>query len=152
MSAAERPRTAQFGEYTITGKLGEGGMCVVYRARKKGDLQDCALKLLREERRTDERVLDLFVTEADLSLLLHHPNLIETYDAGEIDGRYYIAMELVEGANLKEISSQCERSEAILAPARSSSALCASPCGSTSITRSIPNRSTRYFVNEAAQP
>lgn len=112
MSAPERPdrpRTAQFGEYTITGKLGEGGMCIVYRARKQGDLQDCALKMLREERRSDERVLDLFVTEADLSLLLHHPNLIETYDAGEHAGRYYIAMELVEGANLKEIISQCER-------------------------------------------
>lgn len=109
MSQPERPKTAQFGDYTVTGKLGEGGMCVVYRARKKGELGDCALKLLREERRTDERVLDLFVTEADLSLLLHHPNLIETFDAGEIGGRYYIAMELVEGANLKEIVSQCER-------------------------------------------
>lgn len=105
----ERPKSAQFGDYTITGKLGEGGMCIVYRARKKGELQDCALKMLREERRSDERVLDLFVTEADLSLLLHHPNLIETYDAGEISGRYFIAMELVEGANLKEIASQCER-------------------------------------------
>lgn len=108
-AAPERPKSVQFGDYTITGKLGEGGMCAVYRARKKGELTDCALKLLREERRGDERVLDLFVTEADLSMLLHHPNLIETFDAGEVNGRYYIAMELIDGANLKEIAGQCAR-------------------------------------------
>ena len=109
MSGSDKPKTMQFGEYTLTGMLGEGGMCRVFRARRKGELQDCALKLLREDRRGDERVLDLFVTEADLSLLLKHPNLIDTFDAGEHHGRYYIAMELVEGANLKEIQGQCER-------------------------------------------
>ncbi|MFO0723551.1 MAG: serine/threonine-protein kinase [Myxococcota bacterium] len=108
-SESQKPKTVSFGDYTVTGRLGEGGMCHVFRARKKGDSNDCALKLLKEDQRADERVLDLFVTEADLSLLLHHPNLVETYDAGEVNGRYYIAMELIEGANLKEIITECER-------------------------------------------
>lgn len=106
---SSKPKTVSFGDYTITGRLGEGGMCHVFRARKKGESTDCALKLLKEDQRADERVLDLFVTEADLSLLLHHPNLVETFDAGEVNGRYYIAMELIEGANLKEIITECER-------------------------------------------
>jgi serine/threonine protein kinase len=98
-----KKRPPSFGDYQILGHLGEGGMCHVFRARRKGEQHDVALKLLKEERRKDERVLDLFITEADLSLLLHHPNLVETYDAGEVSGRYYIAMELVEGVNLREL-------------------------------------------------
>jgi eukaryotic-like serine/threonine-protein kinase len=110
MSSEAKPKSAKFGDYTLTGHLGEGGMCHVFRARKKGDLQDCALKMLKEEFRSDERILDLFVTEADLALLLQHPNLVATYDAGEIQGRHYIAMELIEGGNLREIIAECQRS------------------------------------------
>lgn len=109
MVAEPKPKVVRFGDYVLTGRLGEGGMCHVFRARKKGESIDCALKMLKEEHRNDERVLDLFVTEADLSLLLHHPNLVETFDAGEVNGRHYIAMELIEGGNLREIVSQCER-------------------------------------------
>jgi serine/threonine-protein kinase len=103
------PASIQFGEYTVFGRLGEGGMCHVFRARRSGEIEDCALKMLKEDQRKDERVLDLFVTEADLSLLLRHPNLVTTFDAGEIKDRYYIAMELIEGSNLRDCAAQCER-------------------------------------------
>ena len=95
-----RKTLARFGKYRIVERLGEGGMCHVFRARHDDADYDCALKLLKEHRRQDEQILDLFINEADLSLLLDHPNLIRTYDAGEIDGRYYIAMELIEGSTL----------------------------------------------------
>lgn len=108
-SGEEKARTAQFGEYTITERLGEGGMCHVFRARRRGENFDCALKLLKEERRRDERILSLFLTEADVALLLDHPNLIHTYDAGEIDNRYYIAMELIEGATLGDLVLRCQQ-------------------------------------------
>lgn len=86
-------------------------MCHVFRARHQDAPVDCALKLLREERRSDERIRDLFITEADLALLLDHPNLIRTYDAGEVEGRYYIAMELLEGGTLGHLDHACaERS------------------------------------------
>ncbi len=81
-------------------------MCLVFRARREGEKQDIALKVLREDKRQDERVRDLFITEADLAMLLTHPNLIETYDAGEVDGRYYIAMELMEGGTLGQLLEQ----------------------------------------------
>ncbi len=109
-------KTVKFGPYELLGRLGEGGMCHVFRARRREDGRMCALKLLKEDQRSDERVLDLFITEADLSLMLAHPNLIETFDAGEVDGRYYIAMELIEGANLDEIARYSRRIGIVFPP------------------------------------
>ncbi|MCC7382933.1 MAG: serine/threonine protein kinase [Deltaproteobacteria bacterium] len=110
MSAAKvKNKPVRFGDYVLTGRLGEGGMCHVFRAYKGTPARECAIKMLREERRHDEQIVDLFVTEADLSLLLRHPNLVETFEAGEVSGRHYIAMELIEGGNLREISAQCKR-------------------------------------------
>ena len=105
MAEDKRPRV---GPYELRAHIGEGGMCHVFRARKDGETTDCALKLLKEDQRKDERILDLFVTEADLAMLFDHPNLITTLDAGEHRDRYYIAMELIEGANLKQIHEQCD--------------------------------------------
>jgi serine/threonine-protein kinase len=102
-------KTLQFGEYTVVEHLGEGGMCHVFRARRKGDSQDCALKMLKDERRNDEQLRDLFLTEADIALLLDHPNLIHTFDAGEVNGRYYIAMELIEGRTLGQLQVRSQK-------------------------------------------
>lgn len=99
----------KFGPYTIFERLGQGGMCVVFRARHEAMDHDCALKVLRQDRRADERVLDLFITEADLAMLLDHPNLVRTYEAGEHQGRYYIAMELIHGGTLGDLLTQCRR-------------------------------------------
>ncbi len=103
-----RKTLARFGKYRIVERLGEGGMCHVFRARHDDHEYDCALKLLKEHRRSDEQILELFINEADLSLLLDHPNLIRTYDAGEIDNRYYIAMELIEGGTLQELLARAK--------------------------------------------
>ena len=107
---------ARFGPYQILDRLGTGGMCHVFRARHDESQIDCALKLLREERRSDEQIRDLFVTEADLALLLQHPNLIRTYDAGEVDDRYYIAMELMSGGTLGETLKAMKAREVPLPP------------------------------------
>lgn len=90
----------RFGPYRILEQIGEGGMCRVFRARRPDLPIDCALKVLRADARKDERARDLFLTEADLSLLLRHPNLIRSYDAGEVEGRAYIVMELLEGGTV----------------------------------------------------
>ncbi len=98
----------KFGDYILVERLGRGGMCDVFRAIHQEHKYPCALKLLREDQRNDERTQDLFITEADLSLLLHHPNLVTTYEAGEVDGRYFIAMELIEGGTLGQLLSDKE--------------------------------------------
>ena len=76
---SQRPlsKPVEFGDYLLTGRLGEGGMCHVFRARHKDHDEDCALKMLKENQRKDERLLELFVTEADLALLLEHPKLMQ---------------------------------------------------------------------------
>ena len=98
----------KFGKYDLIGRLGEGGMCHVFRARSRDDGHEVAIKLLKETHRNEDRVLDLFITEADLSLMLNHPNLINTIEAGEIKGRYFIAMELIEGVTLEDLIKQVQ--------------------------------------------
>jgi len=93
----------RLGPFRVLERLGEGGMCHVFRARRDGEARDCALKVLREDAGRDQLVRELFATEADVSQLLDHPNLIRAYDAGQIDGRSYIAMELVEGTTLSRL-------------------------------------------------
>ncbi len=107
MVGAGRDKEVAFGPFTLTGRLGEGGMCHVFAAYRNDTGEACAVKLLKEERRKDERIRDLFVTEADLSMLLRHPNLVRALDAGEHAGRFYIAMELIEGAHLGQIAARC---------------------------------------------
>ena len=106
----------RFGDYLLTGRLGSGGMCHVFRAYRAEDDLTCAVKLLRDDARKDPKKLDAFVTEADVALLLDHPNLVRTVDAGEHDGRYYIAMELIEGADLRRLVRQCGRIGVALPP------------------------------------
>ncbi len=104
MSEVDRPAPATlFGAYSVVAELGRGGMCNVYRARHDDRDHDVALKVLREDRRRDPQMVEMFITEADLAMLLDHPNLIQTFDAGEVEGQHYIAMELIEGGTLERL-------------------------------------------------
>lgn len=90
----------RFGPFTLLQRIGAGGMCEVFRARRDGAAGDVALKRLHEEMEQRPDVLDLFLTEADVAVLLHHPNLVDTYESGEVAGHYFITMELVDGLDL----------------------------------------------------
>lgn len=89
-------------------------MCQVFRAKRPDLAMECALKVLRADALRDERAKDLFLTEADLSLLLRHPNLIRSYDAGEVEGRFYIVMEFLRGGTLAGLLKVLKRSESAL--------------------------------------
>lgn len=106
----------RFGPYQVYETLGRGGMCQVFRARHDRASADCALKLLREDQSHDPQLLDMFTSEADLSMLLDHPNLVRTHDAGEIAGRLYIAMELIPGATLSQLVSRLRKAGLRLPP------------------------------------
>lgn len=92
----------RLGEWEIEGKLGTGGMAVVYRASrtKLGATQHAALKLIRPEHAEAPDFVERFHDEARIALRLNHPNIVTVLDAGEVDGVYFIAMELVEGTDL----------------------------------------------------
>ena len=103
--AATAP-TEVFGSYLVYERLGIGGMAEVYRAKKQcieGFQRPVALKRLLPHLAADEEFVRSFVREARLASYLHHVNIAQTYDLGRVDGTYFIAMELVDGADLRQI-------------------------------------------------
>ena len=97
---AELEPGAVIARYRILGRLGAGGMGVVYRAHDAQLDRDVALKLLRVgEDGTEGRTRML--REAKAAAKIRHPNVVTVYDAGEVFGRVFIAMELIDGVTLK---------------------------------------------------
>ncbi|MFA6293269.1 MAG: serine/threonine-protein kinase, partial [Victivallales bacterium] len=87
--------------FMIDGKLGQGGMGVVYKAKQLNLERYVALKVLSDELARDAEFVERFFREARAAASLSHANIVQVYDAGStIDGIYYFAMELVEGETL----------------------------------------------------
>jgi serine/threonine protein kinase len=99
-SLAELEPGTVIARYRIVGKLGAGGMGVVYRAHDAQLDREVALKLLRVgEDGTEGRTRML--REAKAAAKIRHANVVTVYDAGEAFGRVFIAMELIDGVTLK---------------------------------------------------
>lgn len=89
------------GHYRVVGKLGVGGMGVVYEAEDARLSRRVALKFLPEDLASDPDAARRFQREAQTIALLNHPHICTIYDVDEHDGRRFIAMERLEGMNLK---------------------------------------------------
>ena len=96
--------------YRITGKLGSGGMGVVYEADDVRLPRKVALKFLPEESADDPDAERRFQREADTIAQLNHPNICTIYEIDRFEGRAFIAMECVEGVNLKTFMARNELS------------------------------------------
>jgi serine/threonine-protein kinase len=96
------------GKLKLLAKLGEGGMATVYAgAIGHGNLARlAAVKLLRADA-PDADYRARFLDEANVVVRLHHNNLVDVREAGEVDGQLYIAMELVEGRDLADVWDRC---------------------------------------------
>ncbi len=90
----------QLGPYRLLERLGKGGGGEVYRAVGTNGLP-CAVKVLLPHLEALPRVKAAFRAEAQLGLTLKHPNVIETFDVGEDDGRTYLVMAFVDGTSLE---------------------------------------------------
>jgi serine/threonine protein kinase len=93
----------RLGPYEILSPLGAGGMGEVYRARDERLKRDIAVKILPPELAADPERRSRFEREARAASALSHPNILTMYDIGSHDSTVYIAMELVEGATLKDL-------------------------------------------------
>ncbi len=95
----------KFGPYEILGKLGGGGMGLVFRAWDERLHREVAIKLLHDEY-TIPGMRDRFLLEARAASALNHPNICTIFDIGEQDGEPYLVMEVLEGITLKQKIAQ----------------------------------------------
>jgi Tol biopolymer transport system component len=97
------PAGTRLGPYDIVSHLGAGGMGEVYRARDTRLRREVAIKVLPPELAGDEDRRQRFEQEARSASALSHPAIVTVYDVGSSDGRFFIAMEMVEGETLREM-------------------------------------------------
>jgi DNA-binding beta-propeller fold protein YncE len=123
-TSADAQIGSEFVGYRVEALLGRGGMGVVYSAYDLRLKRTVALKLVAPELSGDERFRDRFLRETEVAASLEHPHVVPIHDAGEVDGKLYLAMRYVEGSDLKTLL----RAEGALAPARALS-VCAQVAG-----------------------
>jgi serine/threonine-protein kinase len=95
--------------YEIVRLIFEGGMGIVYEAEQLGTrefVKRIAIKVIRQNYANQKEFIDNFIGEAKLVADLIHTNIVQTYHLGESNGVYFMAMELIRGANLEEFAQQ----------------------------------------------
>src|SRR5436309_2044710 len=90
------------GDYQLLRRLGVGGMGQVYLARQLSLKRDVALKLLRDDLAANITALKRFEAEAQAVARLNHPNIVHIHQIGEHLGLRYMALEYVDGRNLRD--------------------------------------------------
>jgi len=89
--------------YRLEGRVGQGGMAVVFSGMDTVLRRRVAIKVLRPELAADADFVQRFYTEAQHAAKLSHPNIVNIYDVGREGESYFIVMELVDGATLAEM-------------------------------------------------
>ena len=94
------PGPERFGRYVLLERMGEGGMAEVFRAvvpGAEGFRRQVVLKRILAGHARAPAFVEMFAQEARISALLHHPNIVQVFDFGQVDGSYFLAMELLDG-------------------------------------------------------
>ncbi len=97
------PDDATIGPFRIVRKLGQGGMGTVFEAEHQATGQRVALKLLARSLLATNESIERFQRESQIAASINHPRSTFVYEAGELDGMFYITMELMTGGTLKEV-------------------------------------------------
>lgn len=97
-----RLQTALGGVYTITGRIGGGGMGDVYLASHKALGDKRAIKILADDLAKDAVLVERFINEAKIEANLAHPNIVKVFDIGQTQGFHYLVMGYVDGEDLDD--------------------------------------------------
>src|SRR5271165_6364883 len=107
---ATKVRVRQFGPFVLGRRIGSGGMATVFAARQvgvRGASRVVAVKVMATALADDPAAQQMFEREALIATRIEHPNIVRTYEVGEVSGEIFLAMELVQGAALSVL---CGRS------------------------------------------
>ena len=103
------PETIYNNRYRLDAKVGEGGMAVVYRGYDLLLRRQVAVKVLRPQFAADDEFVQRFYQEAQAAAKLSHPNIVNTYDVGEVGDSHYIVQEFVGGETLAALIAREKR-------------------------------------------
>src|SRR5580704_9802132 len=107
-------RPEKFGRYILLDRIGAGGMAEVFRAVMpgvEGFQRTFVVKRILAERAQSPYFVDMFVQEARINALLHHPNIVQVFDFGNVGGTYFLAMEYVRGRDVSELLRRLRQRE-----------------------------------------
>jgi len=113
-SPADATEPSDYGSYVLLDRIALGGMAEVFRAKRKGVEgfeKVVAVKRILPHLSNNEDFVSMFVAEAKMVASLTHPNIAQIFDLGKVDDSYYIAMELVEGHDLRTILTRARQQE-----------------------------------------
>lgn len=99
-------RPVQFGKYLLLERVATGGMAEVFKAKQTGEEgfeKIVIIKTLFPHLQTEKELVQAFIEEAKLAARLQHPNVVQIYDFGKVDDSYFIAMEYLDGVNLRAV-------------------------------------------------
>jgi serine/threonine protein kinase len=113
------PAGRRFGRYVLLEAIDRGGMAEVYRAVSHGPAgfqRQFVIKRIRKEKAASKDFVDMFINEARISALLEHPNIVQVYDFGQVEGDYFLAMEYLRGRNLLTVGRRVRSMTREVAP------------------------------------
>ena len=99
----------KFGKYFLLDRIGEGGMAEIFRARlasADSSGRFIVIKRIQSAYSNNAEFVQMFRSEVQVTMRFAHPNIVQLYEAGEEDGQQFIAMELVDGRNLRQVLSK----------------------------------------------
>ena len=109
----------RFGRFQLLRRIAQGGMAEVYLAQQTGPAgfsKQLVIKKIHPHLAHNEEFVGMFLDEARVAALLSHPNIGQIYELGEEHGQYYIAMEYIDGCNLRQLNKRLRRKGILMPP------------------------------------